>query len=245
MNFAGFPRRLRVASCLACSGLIAALSSAFAQDFVFTKIVDSNDPIPNGAGTLFGIADPQPAFNGGTVVFRNGPSSLAPDSIWSVTGGDFTRLVDTSAAVPGGTGNFSALIIDFSAPGYPVLSNGTVVFAGRDSASSGYTGGLYSVPAGGGAITRIANRNVVAPGGGNFDGGLQYFSVANGKVAFNGVSNGGSLLGVYTANTNGTSLTAVADSIASGPSGIHLPDRPFQFSVDRWNDRRHVCQRRF
>jgi hypothetical protein len=95
-----------------------------------------------------------------------------------VSGEDFTKLVDLNTSVPDGTGKFSSLILDFSAPGYPVLSNGTVIFVGRDSASSGYTGGLYSVPATDGTITRIANRNVAIPGAtGNFTGGLQFFSV--------------------------------------------------------------------
>jgi uncharacterized repeat protein (TIGR01451 family) len=228
MNLAGFLRHLRLACCLAFSGLMTALSSASGQDFVFTKIVDSNDPIPGGAGALFTPAD-HPALDSGTVIFRNG-NTLAPDSIWSVAGGDFTKLVDLNTAVPGGTGNFSQLILDFSAPGYPVLSGGAVIFAGRDSATSGYTGGLYSLPAIGGTITRIANRNVAVPAGtGNFDNGLQYFSVKNGKVAFNGVSSGGSLLGVYSANTNGTSLTAVADSIHPAHPEFPFPISLFNF----------------
>ena len=231
MNLASFPRRLRLAGYLALCGLVAGVSSASAQDFVFTKIVDSNDPIPNGAGALFGIADPAPALDNGTVVFRNGVNSLAPDSIWSVTSsGTFTKLVDLNTAVPGGTGNFSQLILDYASPGYPVLSSGTVVFAGRDSASSGYTGGLYSVPVAGGAITRIANRNTAVPdGSGNFDNGLQYFSVKNGKVAFNGVSSGGSLTGIYSASTNGTSLTAVADSMHPAHPEFTFPIGNFAF----------------
>ncbi len=216
-------------------GLTAALSSALAQEYVFTKIVDSNDPVPNGAGALFGINDPAPALESGTVVFRNGPASLAPESIWSVTSaGTFTKLVDRNTAVPGGTGNFSGLILDFSAPGYPVLSAGTVVFAGRDSAMSGYTGGLYSVPTAGGAITRIANRNVAVPGGaGNFDNGLQYFSVKNGKVAFYGVSGGFNLTGIYSANTNGTSLAVVADSMHPAHPEFLFPIGNFAFP---WTD---------
>lgn len=202
----------RLAMGLAFVLVLVAFSPGRGQQYVFRKIVDSNDPIPNGAGELFGIVDPEPAFNGGIVVFRNGPSSLAPNSIWSVTsGGTFTKLVDLNTPVPDGTGNFSSLILDFSAPGPPVLSAGTVVFSGRDSASSGYTGGLYSVPAAGETITRIANRNVAVPGGGNISGGLQFFFVDNGIVAFNGVS--GSLTGIYAANTNGTALTALADSV--------------------------------
>ncbi|HEX4665865.1 MAG TPA: DUF11 domain-containing protein [Chthoniobacterales bacterium] len=206
-----FSQRLPLAFCLIFSAAVATLSPAFAQDFVFTKIVDSNDPIPNGAGVLFGTADQQPALDAGTVVFRNGTNGLAPDSIWSVTSAHaFTKLVDLNTTVPGGTGKFSSLILDFSAPGFPVLSAGTVIFAGRDSATTGYTGGLYSVPAGGGAITRIVNRNVAIPGGtGNFNGGLQYFSVDNGRLAFNGVGVGNS--GVFSANVNGTGLVAIAD----------------------------------
>jgi hypothetical protein len=206
-----------------------ALSPAHAQEYVFTKIVDSNDPIPNGGGTLFGIVDPEPAFEGGIVVFRNGPSSLAPNSIWSVTGlGTFTKLVDLNTAVPGGTGNFSSLILDFSAPGPPVLSAGTVIFCGHDSASSGYTGGLYSVPAAGGAITRIANGNVAIPGGsGNFTGGLQFFAVDNGTVAFNGV--GSNITGIYSADTKGTALTAVADSLHPAHPEFTFPIGNFAF----------------
>jgi hypothetical protein len=92
-------------------GLAAAVSSAFAQEYVFTKIVDSNDPVPNGAGALFGINDPAPALESGTVVFRSGPGSLARDSVWSVTSsGTFTKLVDLNTTVPDGTGKFSAFI---------------------------------------------------------------------------------------------------------------------------------------
>lgn len=226
-----FPQNLRVAFCLVLGFVIGGISPARAQEFVFTKIVDSNDPIPNGAGALFSVLDLQPALDGGTVVFRNGPQLLAPESIWSVTSaGAFTKLVDLNTTVPGGTGNFSSLILDFSAPGYPVLSGDTVIFAGRDSATSGYTGGLYSVPTAGGTITRIANRNVAVPGGtGNFDGGLQYFSIDGGKVAFNGVSSAGGLTGIYTANTNGTSLTAVADSMHPAHPEFTFPIGNFGF----------------
>jgi len=220
---------LRIVFCITL--VLAEVLPARAQSFVFTKIVDTNDPVPNGAGALFATLDFQPAFNGGTTVFRNGPGSLSPDSIWSATSdGTLTKLVDLNTTVPGGTGKFSALILDFSAPGFPVLSSGTVIFAGRDSASSGYTGGIYSVPAAGGTITRIANRNVAVPGGaGNFDGGLQYFSVSSGKVAFNGVSSGGSLTGIYSANTNGTSLTAVADSAHPAHPEFTFPIGNFAF----------------
>ncbi len=130
--------------------------------------------------------------------------------------------------MPGGTGKFSALIIDFSGPGYPVLDAGTVVFAGRDSASSGYTGGLYSVPAVGGAITRIVNRDVAIPGGGgNFAGGLQYFDVSAGKAAFYGV--GGSTSGIYSANTNGTALSAIADTMHPAHPEFIFPIGNFNF----------------
>jgi hypothetical protein len=229
--------------CLALNGLTAALSSASAQDYAFTKIIDSNDPIPGGLGTLF-VPSNLAAIDNGSIIFRNG-NDLAPDSIWSVTGAASPiKLVDLNTTVPGGTGEFTSLVLDFSAPGLPVLSNGTVIFAGRDSASTGYTGGIYSVPATGGTITRIANRNVSVPGGaGNFDNGLQYFSVKNGKVAFNGVSSGGSLTGIYSANTNGTSLTVVADS-SSGPSGVHLPDWELRLPIDGRNDGRLLWERR-
>jgi hypothetical protein len=85
MNTVRFPRNFRLAFSLVLGFVIAGVSAARAQEFVFTKIVDSNDPIPGGAGALFVPAE-QPALDGGTIIFRNG-NTLAPDGIWSVTGG--------------------------------------------------------------------------------------------------------------------------------------------------------------
>jgi hypothetical protein len=108
---------LRIVFCITL--VLAEVLPARAQSFVFTKIVDTNDPVPNGAGALFATLDFQPAFNGGTTVFRNGPGSLSPDSIWSATSdGTLTKLVDLNTTVPGGTGKFSALISRFLCAGF-------------------------------------------------------------------------------------------------------------------------------
>jgi len=211
-----FPASFR---CLLFFIVIAVAPGSYAQSpaFVFTKLVDTNDPVPGGNGTLFLPAE-QPAFDGAFTVFRNG-NNLAPDALWSFGAGGALKLLDLTAAVPGGTGNFS-VITDI-----PVVRSGTVVFAGRDSATSGFTGGLYSIPAIGGAITRIANRNVAIPGGtGNFTGGFQQFSLDGTRVAFNGSGSVPGDGGIFAADVTGANLAALAN-------GAHPTHTEFTFPV--------------
>ncbi len=225
-------KRFRSLCCLTLLfGLSAVAFSARAQTpaYVFTKLVDSNDLLPGSDGVFY-RPNQQPTFDGATVAFWNG-QNLGYDSIWSVrAGGSPLRLVDLNTDVPGGTGKFTAFLIDFSGPGYLFLRNGTLIFAGRDAATSGYTGGLYAVPAAGGAVTRLVNRNVPAPDGSAFIGGLQNFSLDAGRVAFFGVTGGGSssMQAVYAVNSSGTNLVTLADS-------AHPAHPEFNFQVNLFN----------
>ncbi len=191
---------------------VPAAAPAQAPAFVFTKLVDSNDLIPGSDGVFF-QPNQNPAFDGSIAAFWNGPN-LNYDSIWSIGARVApVRLVDRNTDVPGGTGKFTNFLIDFAAPGYLVLRQGTLVFAGRDSAASGagYSAGIWSVPAAGGAVARVANRNSSF----GFSGGLQDFSLDLGRVAFHGViplPNNGSKEGVYAADASGANLIALADS---------------------------------
>ena len=205
--------------------LLTAPAAAPAQTpaFVFTKLVDSNDLIPGSDGVFF-QPNQNPAFDGSIAAFWNGPN-LNYDSIWSVRPGAApVRLVDRNTDVPGGTGKFTNFLIDFAAQGFLTMRQGTLVFAGRDSApaGSGYTAGIYSMPATGGAVSRVANRNSLF----GFSGGLQDFSLDLGRVAFHGVlplPNNGSKEGVYAADTTGANLITLADSDHPAISDPNFP----------------------
>ncbi len=207
--------------------LLAAALSADAQTplYVFTKLVDSNDPIPGGNGALF-QPNTQAAFDGATAAFWNG-GNFAFDSIWSTqAGGAPLKLVDLATTnVPGGTGKFTQLFINFSGPGYVQMSNGVVVFAGRDSSTSGYNGGLYSVSAAGGPISRVANGRTAIPGGtGSFSDGFQFFSVSGTRVVFNGVGTVAGDGGLYAADINGANPAGIAN-------GAHPAHPEFTFPI--------------
>ena len=166
VRFKPFALALAVTSALPSTGR--------AQGFVFTKIVDQNDPIPGRSGALFRLVD-QASLDGDTVAFRNTLINGALDSIWTarVGGAAPIRIADTATAVPGGVGNFS----EFSSPfanGVQLVRSGSVVFYGRDSnPAGGFNVGLYSAPAVGGAISRVVDYQTSVPGGkGNFNSGL-------------------------------------------------------------------------
>lgn len=143
--------------------LLAATFSfpALSQPYVFTRIVDDNTQRPDGKGT-FNISGSScvPSFDGQWVVFREyGPmNDASAQAIWSYNTLDYTfhKLADLSTPVPGGTGNFKDLQLLDAAP---IVRNGIVVFVGRDSNPNrtGVAGGIYSISAAGGAITKLAD----------------------------------------------------------------------------------------
>jgi hypothetical protein len=200
-------------------GLLTPLSTAFAQDFSFTRIVDPATPRPDGQGNF------NPAHtvstDGQYVVWGNSFSYLS-SSIWSADLGTLalTKLADFDTPVPGGAGNFACF--DQTAGGIysgfnVIVRSGTVVFIGCDAAGDG----LYSVPAAGGDITRIVNSGVKLPNGGVLGprpNPISAFGLNDlGTVVFAGYEDGYASDGVYlgtsvfTAAIDGSNLTTVAD----------------------------------
>jgi PEP-CTERM motif len=118
----------------------------------------------------------------------------------------FARITDTSAAIPGGTGNFISL-------GVSSLDGGTVAFLGLGS--SGQVGIYASVI--GGLVTPVVDRNTSIPVGvGNFTS-FGVPSLNGGTVAFNG-SGLSQQNGIYTAVVGGP-VTPVADRNTPIPGG--------------------------
>ncbi|MBI2514433.1 MAG: PEP-CTERM sorting domain-containing protein [Opitutae bacterium] len=120
----------------------------------------------------------------------------------------FTRIADTTTAVPDGTGNFSSFSNALS-----VDSQGNVAFMENHGTTNN---GVYL--ASGGNITRMADLNTAIPNGtGNFTG-FSFFGngLDGGRYIFRG-NGANSQAGLY-AYANG-SLTRVADTTTAIPGG--------------------------
>jgi hypothetical protein len=181
-------------------GLLA--RDALAATFTFKKIVDSFDPIPGEPGMTFfipGGSAGTPAVDGGNVVF------VTQGELWTVNsnGGFLTKLADSNTPIPNGTGNFGDV--------FPFrINNGTVVFRGNGIGQAGY----YAIPAGGGALTTLANQDTAIPGGtgtfgpliGSTGGSNNGFNLDNGNLVFQR-----EVGGVYAVPVAGGPVTVVGD----------------------------------
>jgi uncharacterized protein (TIGR03437 family) len=187
--------------------------TSLAQNYAFVRVAASNTPRPDGKGGFNLNTATRPAIEGTRVVFT---TVQADASVWvfDLLNSAFVKLADTSTQAPGGTGTFT----DFaSLDSKPLISGGTVVFLAYDSKATRPSQGLYSVPAGGGAITRIANYNTTSPSGGTFgelDASFRQpfgaISVDSGRVAFY-ASHADGNVGIYAANVDGSALVKIAD----------------------------------
>jgi hypothetical protein len=140
-----------------------------AQDYQFTKIVDSATSRPDGAGP-FSVS--RATIDGTTVVFED-RGFYSADSIWVADGsGSYTKLADTNTPVPGGNGTFSYFD---RGGGRPQLRNGVVLFLAYDSSPNYGNPGFYTVPVTGGDITVLVDTNTIIPGTTTTFDGLTYF----------------------------------------------------------------------
>jgi hypothetical protein len=122
-------------------------------------------------------------------------------SVWS-----FTKVADTSTAVPGGSGTFT----DFGAPS---LNNGAVAFQGYGGPSDTLPG-IFTGTAGG-PVSAVADTNTTAPGDTSKFSSFEQPSIdAAGNVAYVGVLADGNQ-GVY-ARAGGT-LGLIADTHTATP----------------------------
>lgn len=181
------------------------------QPYTFTKVLDLSTQRPDRAEPFTITTITTPAFDGQWVVFRdNGARDDGSlQSLWSfdIKTAKLTKLVDLQTVMPGGTAKFTELHLLDTAP---VVRNGTVVFLGR-SFTTQFLEGLYSVPAAGGAVVKVADYTTADPSGGTFSlfdsSGKQLggFAFDGTTVAFHGQGST-QAVGIYAATPNGSSL---------------------------------------
>jgi uncharacterized protein (TIGR03437 family) len=206
----------------ACAAMGMALPAA-GQSFRFAKILDGATQRPDGLGRFYiNYGRAAPAFDGKWAAFRDpGPQNDdgSHAAIWTFNTEDrtFHKLAGFDTWVPGGATQFHDFQLQDTAP---AVRNGVVIFLARDTAARQ---GLYSVPAGGGPIATVADRDTPDPSGGVFAvfdvAGKQMggFSFDGTTVAFT-AANGSQVPGVYSANADGSSLALVADKGAWTPA---------------------------
>lgn len=174
------------------------------------------------------VAGP-PVISGQWIAFtsRNGPG----DGIWSydIDRKKLKKLVGTETPVPGGSGNFSAFGIGDTAA--ISIGAGTIAFFGWDAANAP---GIYTVPARGGAVTKIADRATRVPkGGGETFWWLGDVAINATTISFWGYATGpDGISGVYQSNLDGSVLKKVADNsdrLDARVAGGTLPGYFYQY----------------
>jgi hypothetical protein len=170
-----------------------------------SPVADLTTPVPGGGSfTRFNRGT---AVAGGTTYFSATQSNNVV-GLFSAAGGTVTRLVDTTTAVPGGTGSFTFVY-------QPAATAAGVAFRGD---SGGGRVGVYTYA--GGTVTRVADTDTAVPGGTGMFSGLSAPGADGGVVAFVGFTGpvlGATASGVY-ASTDGGPVVRIADL------GTPLPD---------------------
>ncbi len=206
------------------------LAPAWAQPWTISKVVDNTTPCTSSA--FFNPYNSFAAIEGPWVVFVDAGNDNCTtnngESLWSynLITDTFVKLADTTTPVPpSNTYEYEGFLQNV----YDNLQvhDGTVLFYGYDAGfnpTTNCSGGLYTVPVGGGTITRVVDYSMTLPGeGGSFCtlfgsygiNGLLGMSLDRGTVVFSAQANPGANDGIWSApagvNTKESQLKRIAD----------------------------------
>jgi hypothetical protein len=153
------------------------------------RVADTSTAIPGGSGNFTGFTrpgiPPNPIISGENAVFY-AEGSGGQQGVYARINGSLTKIADTTTAIPGGTGSFTAIPVD------PIISGDDVVFVGN---GSGGQQGVYLSKAG--SLSVIADTQTAIPNGvGKFVAIPQEPTIGGDRVAFVGFGSGGQQ-GVY------------------------------------------------
>jgi hypothetical protein len=193
------------------------------QGGVLSRVADLNTAIPGGSGnfnSVFGAP-----LSGSDVAF-GGAGPAGQQGVYFFNGSVLSRVADLNTPIPGGTGNFTALIL-------AGLSGSNVAFEGTGPAGQQ---GVYSFN--GSVLSRVADLNTPIPNGtGNFKRLSGPTLLSGNNIAFGGSDNPvplppGGQQGIYL--FHGGVLDHVADlnTLVPGGSGnkfagFGAPGQPF------------------
>ncbi len=200
-----FAQALIVAAAIGVASLPVA-AHAQSNLFTFTKVADSNSPLPGGAG-LYGGTEGPPAIGDGRVAFW-AYNDIGEGVYMAMINGAFMRVADTTTPMPGPA-------VPFEGFDYVSFDGGRVLFTGWGSDDDNDYEGIYRFE--NGAINRIADLNTQVPG--RTGGFLEFYGPAssdNGRAAFIGADYDEVEDGVYLGS--GGPLSRVADTSTRIPS---------------------------
>ncbi len=184
--------------------MLAAGQAALAQPWSFTKIVDTDTPVPNGFGTFnIGDAFQSVAVYGDHVAFR-GRNVQGRVGVYEWRGGVGRAIADQTTMVPRGTGVFENFR-DVNA-----TSRGSTFFG----VGPGNSGLFYDD---GTALGHVADRKDDIPGGGGMFTGVTNSHHSMGtSTAFGGFNDASSNpFGIYRSDDG--VLSRIADKTMSPP----------------------------
>ena len=203
------PGTWRYKSWAALAFLLFAGLPAHAQQITFTKVVDTNTPIPGGTGNFTQLGN-RPSIDGNDVAFT--ASGSGQNGIYTFIDGSLALVVDRNSQVPDHMGS----PVNFSGVGNQTISSGDVAFVGIANLNS-FNEGIYANT--GGILHAIANADASVPGGtGNFFS-LSNPSLAKDKIVFEGHELN-AIDGVYSASAAGGPISLIADENTAVPNGI-------------------------
>ncbi|HLX07762.1 MAG TPA: hypothetical protein VKY89_07845 [Thermoanaerobaculia bacterium] len=163
--------------------------------------------IPSTGGTFTGFGLPTVAQQAVAFVGSGSRDSLG---VYVKSGEILKRIADSTMAVPGGTGNFSA----FGQPGFD--TRGTIAFVAQDGAGAYgvYSSSFPAAP----APAVVANSSTPIPGGGGtfnyFDGAM---ATEGGGITFFASRTGSPPAGVGIYTVKGSGIFTIANTSTSVP----------------------------
>jgi hypothetical protein len=120
----------------------------------------------------------------------------------------FTRIADTTTAIPNGSGNFTGWLS-------PSVFGSTIAFTGS---GGGNQEGVYTRSIGGGPLSRVADTNTPVPGGTGTFSFIDDSSVSGSTLEFRAGASSPPV-GIYTVPTGGGPLSVVANTNTAIPGG--------------------------
>lgn len=133
------------------------------------RVADLATPVPGGGGNFTNINFNAYAISTNSVVFIG--SSSSGIGLYQGINNTLTRLVDSSMAIPSGSGTFNG----FGGP--RIDNNGALAFTGRGPGQQGIY--LYN----NGTPVKVADKSTTLPGGANY-GVTDVATLRGGRIAF-------------------------------------------------------------
>jgi hypothetical protein len=134
----------------------------------------------------------------------------------------FTKIADTSTAIPNGTGPFTSVGVG------PSISNSTGAFRGTGSGSQV---GIYTSISNSGTFTVVADNTTQIPNSSGTFINLQEYQISSSRIVFAGGNTPAvppnTITGLYSRAVNGGDITTLVDTTTLIPGGSGTFTLPF------------------